>query len=104
MCRVNEILEDLKGRKRAVSCNGKAGLLAYMEELGFSCKSSKKSNNHKVFVHKELTARSSNQFKTHSIDCGHAPKKPMKFSYVVNTIRLVEKYQVELMQLMEARL
>lgn len=103
MSRIDEILEDLRSRKRAVSCNGKAGLLAYMDEMGFISKSGK-SPNHKVFVHKQLTETSNNEFKSHSIDCGHAPKKPMKFSYVVNTIRLMEKYQLELVEIMEARL
>lgn len=101
MCKVEQILEDLKRRKNAVACNGKSGLLAYMDELGFSWTDGK-SPNHKVFVHKALTAASDSAFTTHSIDCGHAPKRPMKFSYVQQTIRLLEKYQVELMELMEA--
>ncbi|WP_330472093.1 hypothetical protein [Vibrio harveyi] len=103
MDRIVEILEDLKRRKKAVSCDGKTGLLMYMEELGFSWKEGKTAG-HKVFVHKALTEASSNQFTTHSIDCGHAPKRPMKFSYVVQTIRMVEKYQIELSGLMGARL
>lgn len=95
MSRVREIIEDLRQRKKSVSCKGKAGLLCYMEELGFSCKDGK-TPGHKVFVHRALTIASSNEFRTHSIDCGHAPNRPMKFSYVVKTISMVEKYQLEL--------
>lgn len=103
MDRIIEILEDLKRRKKAISCSGKDGLLMYMEELGFSWKEGK-TPGHKVFINKLLTVATKNQFTTHSIDCGHAPKRPMKFTYVVQTIRMVEKYQVELSELKGARL
>jgi hypothetical protein len=97
---IQEIIKDLTARKRSVSCNGKAGLLFYMQELGFKWKKGT-TDGHKVFVHSELNRESKGQFTTHSIDCGHAPKHPMKFPYVVKTINLLKKYEVELTLLLK---
>lgn len=91
---IQEIIKDLTARKRSVSCHGKTGLLIYMEKLGFKWKKGN-ANGHKVFVHQALNKQTKGQFTTHSIDCGHAPKRPMKFPYVVNTINLLKKYEME---------
>ena len=95
MDKVQDIIDDLTARKRSVSCNGKAGLLIYMEELGFVWKGGK-TDGHKVFVHSALSRITNGRFTTHSIDCGHAPKRPMKFPYVVKTLSLLKKYKTEL--------
>lgn len=99
MSRLEEIIEDLAKRKYAISCNGKSGLLLYMEEIGFKWKDGK-ADGHKIFVHEQLTQETDNLFTTCSIDCGHAPNKSMKFQYVVNTIRILKKYSSELTELM----
>jgi hypothetical protein len=102
MNQVQSIIEDLTARKRSISCNGKTGLLLFMKELGFTWKDGK-TDGHKVFVHPELNELSKGQFTTHSIDCGHAPKKPMKFPYVLKTINLFKKYEVELSSYLKDR-
>ena len=99
MSRLEEIIEDLTRRKRAISCDGKNGLLLYMEEIGFTWKAGK-TDGHKVFVHEQLTQATEGLFMTHSIDCGHAPRRPMKFQYVVKTISLLKKYSSELNELL----
>ncbi|MDH2998436.1 hypothetical protein A1D22_10535 [Pasteurellaceae bacterium LFhippo2] len=75
MKNIAEIIEDLQSRKRAVSCNGKKGLLAILKELGFQA--TQGQANHFIFTHIQLSTIS--EFTTFSIDCGHYPKKPMKF-------------------------
>jgi len=102
MNQVQTIIEDLTARKRSVSCNGKAGLLLIMKDLGFIWKEGK-TDGHKVFVHPKLSLLSNSQFTSHSIDCGHAPKKPMKFPYVLKTINLFKKYEAELTSYFESR-
>ncbi len=102
MSRIQEIIDDLTARKRSISCNGKAGLLLYMEELGFSWTEGK-TDGHKVFSHKFLTKDTSGQFTTHSIDCGHKPKRNMKFQYVVNTIRVLRKYESNLVDYLKIK-
>jgi hypothetical protein len=102
MNRYQDIIEDLSARKRSISCNGKTGLLLYMEELGFDWKEGK-TDGHKVFVHDFLTRETNGQFTTHSIDCGHYPKKAMKFQYVVATIRVLKKYESELSEYLKSK-
>lgn len=102
MSRIDEIIDDLDKRKKAISCNGKGGLLLYLQELGFTWKDSK-TEGHKVFVHKELTAETSGEFTTYSVDCGHKPNRDMKFQYVANSIRVLKKYRTELTILMERK-
>ncbi|MDF9390842.1 hypothetical protein EXZ60_19085 [Vibrio sp. 1151_11] len=102
MGRLDEIIDDLQNRKRSISCNGKDGLLLYMEEIGFTWKEGK-TEGHKVFVHEVLTKKTSEAFTTHSIDCGHYPKRAMKFQYVVSTIRVLRKYNSELTEIMSER-
>lgn len=97
---IQKIIKDLTARKRSVSCDGKAGLLLCMQELGFTWKKGK-TIGHKVFVHHALNKQTNGQFITHSIDCGHAPKHPMKFPYVVKTINLLKKYETELTLLLK---
>jgi len=99
MSRLQEIIDDLGKRKRSVACNGKTGLLAYLEELGFTW-SDGKTDGHKVFVHAQLTKLTGGSFKTFSLDCGHKPNREMKFQYVVLTIRTLKKYQSELTEIM----
>ncbi len=103
MNRVSEILQSLKKRKNSVSCYGKSGLLMYMVELGFLHKDGKTAG-HRIFTHKSLTDLTMGEFRTHSIDCGHAPKRPMKKPYVISTIKMIEKYQIELSEILGARL
>lgn len=98
MCLIDEIIEDLKSRKAAVACDGKAGLIAYMNELGFIFKKGNVAG-HKVFCHKGLSEKTNGRFTTHSIDCGHKPKRPMKKPYVTKTISILSKYRDELDQL-----
>ena len=102
MNKIQEIIEDLTARKRLISCNGKTGLLLYMEELGFVWKKGK-TDGHKVFVHPTLSKLTNGQFTTHSIDCGHAPKRSMKFPYVLKTINLFKKYEIELASCVESK-
>lgn len=99
MSRLDEIISDLQQRKRSISCNGKSGLLLHMEEMGFTWKDGK-TEGHKVFIHEELTKKTDSVFTTHSIDCGHYPSRSMKFQYVINTVRMLRKYQSELTEIM----
>ncbi len=101
MNRLQEIVNELAAKKRSVSCNGKDGLLSYMEELGFQW-SKGKTDGHKVFVHPKLSEVSDGRFITHSINCGHAPRQPMKIPYVVSTIRMLNKYEAELVSIIES--
>lgn len=93
MSRVQEIIDSLSQRKASVVCNGKVGLLAFLEELGFSWTDGK-SEGHKIFVHTGLSRDTG--FTTFSIDCGHAPRRPMKLGYVVTTLRVLRKYKDQL--------
>lgn len=99
MSRVQEIIKELSSRKRSISCNGKDGLLLLMQELGFEYKAGK-TEGHKVFIHTHL---SESGFYGHSIDCGHAPARPMKFQYVVNTITVLRKYDSQLADYLRER-
>lgn len=102
MSRLDEIIDDLRKRKRSISCNGKDGLLLYMQEIGFTWKDGK-TEGHKVFIHNDLTRKTMGTFTTHSIDCGHQPKKAMKFQYIVSTINVLTKYNSELTEIMSER-
>lgn len=102
MSRLEEIIEDLQQRKRAISCNGKDGLLLYMTEIGFLWKDGK-TEGHKVFVHPSLTSFTEGLFTTHSIDCGHSPKREMKFQYIISTLRVLNKYKLELTKIMSEK-
>lgn len=100
MNEIQEITQYLTARKRTVACCGKSGLLHYMKALGFVWKEGK-TDGHKVFVHASLSKLTNNRFTSHSIDCGHAPKRSMKLPYVVNTISLLKKYESELLLYLE---
>jgi len=100
MNEIQKIIEDLSARKRSITCDGKAGLLLYLEQLGFKWKAGK-TEGHKVFVHPKLSALTNGRFTTHGINCGHAPKRPMKLSYVVKVISLLRKYESELTQVLK---
>ncbi|MCO6539808.1 MAG: hypothetical protein J6569_06710 [Gilliamella sp.] len=93
-------IEYLKKRTANISCNGKAGIVSFLTDLGFSMTTGK-SAQHKIFSFKKLTIITDGKFKTFSIDCGHAPKKPMKISYVHNIIKLLEKYEKDLLEINE---
>lgn len=93
MSRVKDIIEELQRRKRSISCSGSDGLLLLMEELGF-CHRAGKTEGHRIFVHKGLSDCS--HFTTHSIDCGHKPKRAMNFRYVTNTVSKLKEFESEL--------
>lgn len=93
MSKIQEIIDDLNRRKKAVSCDGSTGLLIILQSIGFTFKDSK-TLGHRVFTHKKLSEIS--EFTTHSIDCGHKPKREMRFQYVQKTISLLNKYKNEL--------
>lgn len=94
---MDEIIEYLSRRKNQIQCNGKNGLLAIMNDLGFHIANGR--GEHKVFTHAELSRRTRDSeafFISHSIDCGHQPNRPMKLAYVVKTIRLLKQHQAVL--------
>ncbi|WP_392552730.1 hypothetical protein RHO14_02380 [Orbus wheelerorum] len=95
---IEKQIEYLKKRKANISCNGKTGILFFLESIGFSITNGK-SEQHKIFSFKELSMVTNGEFKTFSIDCGHYPNRPMKKNYIINIIRLLEKYEVYLLEL-----
>lgn len=95
MSKLSAIIEDLSQRKRTIACNGKSGLLLVLDGLGFKWTEGK-ATGHKVFVHPFLSKKTSGGFTTHGVDCGHKPDREMKFQYVVKTISLLKKYELEL--------
>lgn len=98
MTRVSEIITELELRKKSIACNGKAGLLILLEELGFTHRPGK-TEGHRLFEHSMLSRQS--EFKTHSVDCGHKPNREMKFPYVLSIIRKLKQYKSELESLYE---
>jgi len=93
MSLVHEIIEDLSRRKKSVACLGKQGLRNYLSDLGFT-DTEGKTPGHRVFTHEMLSRQA--DFISFSIDCGHKPKREMKFQYVVKTIKILQKYDQHL--------
>ena len=93
MSKVRDIIEDLSRRKNDVACDGKGGLRLYLAELGFD-DAPGKTIGHRIFTNQRLSDES--EFISFSIDCGHKPRRSMKFPYVVKTINILRKYQAVL--------
>jgi hypothetical protein len=97
MNEVKTTIEQLSRSKKSTCCNGRQGLIAALKKLGFE--GSPGQANHKVFVHKALSEISA--FRTFSIDCGHKPNRSMKAPYILNTIRILKKYQIEIQEILD---
>ncbi|WP_233010499.1 hypothetical protein [Rheinheimera faecalis] len=95
---IGELIDDLARKKNTISCCGSHGLLSLLERLGFNHKSGK-SDGHRVFTHPVLRNKSNGKFTTFGIDCGHAPKRPMKPAYVSTVIKILRDYQDELTEI-----
>ncbi len=99
---VQDLITRLKKTKYSVACSGKDGLLAALVDLGFKYKSGN-GEWHKIFTHRDLSLKTASAFTAFSIDCGHKPKKEMKINYVLDVIRVLETYQVELQEILKNR-
>ena len=88
------VVTTLKSAGSAMRCKEVKALLV---ELGFSVRDGNKGG-HKVYTHQHIQS-----FKSGGFNCDHGKNPEIKRPYIKNIIKVLEKYEQELVDYLESQ-
>ena len=88
------VVTSLKGAGSTMRCKEVKALLV---ELGFTVRDGKRGG-HKIFTHQHIQS-----FTSGSLNCDHGKNPEIKSPYIKKIIRVLEKYEQELVDYLESQ-
>jgi hypothetical protein len=88
----DDVIQALKGAGASMRC---IEVKKHLESLGFIVKDGKRGG-HKVFTHRHIE-----DFTSGAFNCDHGRNPEIKRPYIKKIIKILEKYEIELIEYLE---